>query len=628
MKINCDKISKHYGKQVIFENFSYCFNPGKIYFLCGRSGSGKTTLLNIICGIENFDNGEISFSSNIKFQKKVDNELMMEKIGYISQNTFFIDYLTILKNLELCCTDDKKIIEYLKKFNLYDTRNKYPNELSGGEKQRIAIIQAVLMNKKVLLLDEPTASLDRENKLKVIKLLNKIKENIIVIMSSHDSELKNNCDEIINLENASEYVVSKNSTTDGAEISFDDTTSRKSILKFMLEQYKYSKFEKKSNFILSIVFVLSILILFLCNSPMNKLLSNIEKRYKINQFKITYSDKYFNEYQELLSDPNVKEIVIDYALNIPITNFNDGFSMKNDDTFYEFNVVTIPYNPEYFKYSKKIIYGQYFEDKNDIIIGKKYALSLANNKDIKSLVGKKISLKLYNGKEEFRIAGIFDDFSEDELMYFKPYGIETDTINEKFFINSKFTENYFSEPTKYILYFKNFKSMNSVFNKYYNNSNEFISGYSKSFYNLFNSFSALSIIMYPVALICIIISFLFYFQSLISRIEYYKYNYCVYNYYRYKSDFVAKNYILANLINICKLLIKSIIFAFIIAILLNYLNDILNIFKFRLFDFNILLLILFVIFIVFICFISMIFISKRIKKIGWYEILQESRDLI
>lgn len=148
--------------------------------LVGVSGSGKTTLLNIIMGLENIDSGSIE-KDNIKY-------------GYVTQQAHFLEELNIYDNLVFSIIKNKDfsdIIKYCDYFECSHLLYKKPKNLSGGEKQRINIIRALISKPNLLVLDEPTAALDYENKYKVINALNNIynTENISILLVTHDRDI-------------------------------------------------------------------------------------------------------------------------------------------------------------------------------------------------------------------------------------------------------------------------------------------------------------------------------------------------------------------------------------------------------------------------------------------------------
>jgi ABC-type multidrug transport system ATPase subunit len=147
--IQCDNIYKKYAFDEVLIGFSYSFPNTGFVLLYGESGCVKTTLLNILAGITDFDKGEIIFK-NETYHKRVDLDKVSCHIAYITQDPHFIDYLTVLDNLKLCSTDDEHIKALLYEFGLADKKDNYPNTLSGGEKQRVAIIQALLSEKNIL----------------------------------------------------------------------------------------------------------------------------------------------------------------------------------------------------------------------------------------------------------------------------------------------------------------------------------------------------------------------------------------------------------------------------------------------------------------------------------------------
>lgn len=201
--IVCENVNKQYGKQVVLSDFSCHFEDTGFYLLYGESGSGKTTLINILSGLIPFDGGRITVNDS-DFNSIVNLHKAELDFDYITQDSFFADFLTVSENLCLISDDKDKIYEVLLQFVLSGTADQSPSTLSGGERQRLSIARACLSKKRILFLDEPTASLDEANKIAIFELLNELKKDTLIICSSHDSIAKNYSDEIITFQKCSE----------------------------------------------------------------------------------------------------------------------------------------------------------------------------------------------------------------------------------------------------------------------------------------------------------------------------------------------------------------------------------------------------------------------------------------
>ena len=187
--ITLQNISKtYYTKQketLAIDNFSITIPKNKIIAIIGPSGCGKSTLLNIIGGLEKKTNGNIIKKKNLK-------------IGYMFQNDCLFPWLTILDNCtlglkikkELTKEKEQYIINLLTSYGLKDFINSYPNNLSGGMRQRVALIRTLAINPDILLLDEPFSSLDFDTRLLIADDVYKIikKEQITTILITHDIE--------------------------------------------------------------------------------------------------------------------------------------------------------------------------------------------------------------------------------------------------------------------------------------------------------------------------------------------------------------------------------------------------------------------------------------------------------
>ena len=190
--IEMKHLNINFGDQVIFNDAHFKTCPGRITGLIGKSGCGKSTLLRCIARLEKIDKGQILIDNeNVNNIKKFYN-----KVGMVFQSFNLFENMTVLENLiiapvklKIQTKDDaiKLAKGYLKEINLENKINEYPKNLSGGEKQRVAIIRALMEKPKILLLDEPTSSLDPQMKKEVLELISKLKDyNMTIIVVSHE----------------------------------------------------------------------------------------------------------------------------------------------------------------------------------------------------------------------------------------------------------------------------------------------------------------------------------------------------------------------------------------------------------------------------------------------------------
>lgn len=173
--IELQNVTKKYKKNgvdiKVLDNVSYKFFDKKFYSIMGASGNGKSTLMNIICGLLKFDNGTIKYFDKF-INKKVDYDyLRNKKIGLIYQTFLLNDDLTAYDNVLLPLlvekgntnSNDLLVKSALTNVGLVMRMNHYPSELSGGEMQRVAIARALINNPDIILADEPTGNLDKDN---------------------------------------------------------------------------------------------------------------------------------------------------------------------------------------------------------------------------------------------------------------------------------------------------------------------------------------------------------------------------------------------------------------------------------------------------------------------------------
>jgi putative ABC transport system ATP-binding protein len=177
--------------------------------LLGKSGSGKSTLLNIISGIDVPDSGSVAIDGTdiTKLSEKERTIVRRNKIGFIFQFFNLIPTLTVKENLQLplelknISEQVEKINSVLKEVGLSNKANTYPDKLSGGEQQRIAIARALIHNPDIILADEPTGNLDYETGLQIIHLLDRVvkKKGKTMIMVTHSKDVIGLADKIFSL---------------------------------------------------------------------------------------------------------------------------------------------------------------------------------------------------------------------------------------------------------------------------------------------------------------------------------------------------------------------------------------------------------------------------------------------
>lgn len=206
LEIRLEGIKKKYSRNkrelIVLENLDMYLPEGKFIVISGDIGVGKSTLLNIISGLSRPTKGKVFYDEKeiTGLDDKAISNIRKNYLGVVTQNCELIPYLTVLENLKLAYEINKNtksndadsriaFSELLNELGLLSLENEYPRNLSSGEIKRAAIVRALVTNPEVIIMDEPTANLDRQNVTNVLKLLRRYCDlGSMVVISSHEKE--------------------------------------------------------------------------------------------------------------------------------------------------------------------------------------------------------------------------------------------------------------------------------------------------------------------------------------------------------------------------------------------------------------------------------------------------------
>lgn len=213
--LEAKKLSKFYkeGNEEIkaVNNIDFSIKENEKIVIYGRSGSGKSTLLNLLSGLDTYSDGQISFK-NYKYenQHRKLTQLRKESMGFVYQFHHLLKEFTSIENVALgsmISGENKKrsleqASDILDKFGLSERLNHFPSQLSGGEKQRVAMARALINKPDLIFLDEPTGNLDKDTSKEVINYLNQLTDEFksSIIVATHDPEFRNFSDKILTMD--------------------------------------------------------------------------------------------------------------------------------------------------------------------------------------------------------------------------------------------------------------------------------------------------------------------------------------------------------------------------------------------------------------------------------------------
>lgn len=197
-KLEFIDLGKRFGDRILFEHVNISFPDAGFISLVGDSGSGKSTLLELISGIDPIFEGDILLNGlSLKgLQEDSRSEIRLRKISFLRQHYDLLDLETVFDNVMLPVLSEKKnrkfakrkAMDLLRSVGLYEKKDNLASTLSGGEKQRVALARALMSESEILLCDEPTGALDKENAEMVFSYLRSLSSRVLVILVTHDEE--------------------------------------------------------------------------------------------------------------------------------------------------------------------------------------------------------------------------------------------------------------------------------------------------------------------------------------------------------------------------------------------------------------------------------------------------------
>ena len=197
----------------MLDAFSFTVPDGRCLGIAGKSGAGKSTLLSIIAGLQEPDSGRVLIdgTDTSVLDDRQRSLFRNRHIGFVSQEQSFLENLTVLDNVRLPACLGKKVkpdagadraLQLLERLGVRQLADCYPSELSGGENHRVLIARALMNEPALILADEPTASLEKEQAASVMELFRTLAdEGKTIVVVSHDESALRACDEILRIDN-------------------------------------------------------------------------------------------------------------------------------------------------------------------------------------------------------------------------------------------------------------------------------------------------------------------------------------------------------------------------------------------------------------------------------------------
>lgn len=407
--IKIKDLTKRYGRTVIFEHAEYTFPNRGLICLLGASGSGKSTLLNLLAGFDSDYSGEIMINDLPlhTLKTKALCSYRHSHIGFIFQDHHLLHGYSVLENVLLSSelrggknhNDQAKAEMLLDRFDLSQMQNKKIENLSGGQKQRAAIARALIGNPEIVLADEPTGALDRDNATEIMLMLKEIAEEKLVIVITHDKKICKYADEVISLEDGKIVCNTENSNDKEADEASEIILTPAKKVSTWRRGFKNIRVHLKRYTAISFAISLGIFCFVLSLTFSNIMTQSIDdfkdKNTAFNNGYIKTENKKSDDIFNILkSDQRIEHVYRQYKLN-KVSLKIDNKSEVMEELYPTAKAVE---NMSYGVMPKR---GQ-----RQIALSPSLAKKFAD--DFQNIIGKEVVLN-YNGKEHpLKISGIFN----------------------------------------------------------------------------------------------------------------------------------------------------------------------------------------------------------------------------
>lgn len=508
--ITLNKLSKSFGDTNIYNDVTYQFKENKLTCFFGPSGSGKTTLLNLIAGFDSDYTGEINVDGTSLNKLSMEElcEYRFNNIGFVFQSYNLLKGYTALENVLMGINlnnnvrESEKVrrsLELLRSLGIEDKKDQNIETLSGGQKQRVAIARALINDPKIILADEPTGALDGDTSIAIMDILKEISKEKTVIIITHDEDVADYADEVIELEDYNisiKKTIEKNEevavTSDVENKNEKPKLSKEVSTKLSIKNFKIHFFK----FIIAGIIIAFGSAAFVGALSSKKITNRVIQEFKEKNFFYNIGQAPISEksgktpeeiYNGLKSRSDIENVYYQYDLeNITLKNGEKSFNI-------EYKIPTsIP--------EESLVYGSMPKNsKNEIAI----AINVANRltDDVKNILNKEIALEYTDKNNEIKevkltVCGLTNSKYQDFMV--------SSDIEKSIYDNSNIDK---EKPTAVSFEMKNFEEISKV-DKALNDIGigvltraEEVDSFQNSFIKLISLYSALSYIILIVGMI-------------------------------------------------------------------------------------------------------------------------------